>query len=131
MTKGGNEQRDEVALALLTAELADESDVELVEWVAATTRNGCAGSGSGFRFRFLVTKFGSEQWSGRRINVICTGYLHAPAHHPILAEPRPTHLCCLTRRKLYDLDDEIHARCPNPTLERTQNWGVAARHAHI
>ena len=61
MTSGGNEQRDEVALALLIAELADESDVELVECVTAVTRSGCAGSGSKGRFRFLVAMFGNAQ----------------------------------------------------------------------
>ena len=72
LTRGANEHRDEVALALLIAELADESDVELSEWVTAVTRSGCAISGSGIRFRFLVAMFGNAQWSGSRINVICT-----------------------------------------------------------
>ena len=61
LTSGGNEQRDEVALALLITELADESDVELVECVTAATRSGCAGSGSRGRFRFLVAMFGNAQ----------------------------------------------------------------------
>jgi len=67
LTSGANEQRDEVALALLIAELADESEVELSEWVTAVTRSGCAVSGSGIRFRFLAALFGNAHRSGSRI----------------------------------------------------------------
>jgi hypothetical protein len=66
---GANEHCDEVALALLSAELPDESEVVLSEWATSTTRKG---SGSRCRFCFLGAVFGNSQTSGSSRSVMAT-----------------------------------------------------------
>ena len=55
---------------MLSAELAEESEVMLSEWATSTTRNG---SGSRDRFCFLGAVFGNSQTSGssRRVMAAC------------------------------------------------------------
>ena len=66
---GAKEHCDEVALALLSAELADESEVVLSEWATSTTRNGSSSRG---RFCLLGAVFGNSQTSGSSRSVMAT-----------------------------------------------------------